>query len=352
MIGYVMLIVHRPDHCNGTFDANCDHTRVYSNITSILSAAGANDLLTDMGTYWKDYQGNDEYFWEHEWSKHGTCISTLNTKCYANYVPQQEVVDFFNTTVELFKTLPTYVTLAAAGILPAVSTTYTAAEIQAPLQAMHGASVILRCKNRALNEVWYHFDVRGSVQTGQFVAAEPNGVSSNCPPTGITYLPKSGSQMPTGSTTTAVTTTTRVEIPSPTGPPFQGKGFLQVRRQGRRTGCLISGGAWYTSGTCAGFRAQADIVEAGEKTRLFTLTTARGPCGFIRGRFACSKYLTTQTIFSSTGDGVSGTEKLSYRNQTTFFAASVPGRFEKIFLYSNTEDDHDLELEVLWSPPR
>jgi ribonuclease T2 len=30
-----------------------------------------------MSTYWKDYQGDDETFWEHEWAKHGTCISTL-----------------------------------------------------------------------------------------------------------------------------------------------------------------------------------------------------------------------------------------------------------------------------------
>jgi ribonuclease T2 len=94
-----------------------------------------------MSIYWKDYQGNDETFWEHEWSKHGTCISTLDTACYAGYVPQQEVVDFFNITTNIFKTLPTYMTLATAGVLPVTGTTYTAAQIQTPLQAMHGASV-------------------------------------------------------------------------------------------------------------------------------------------------------------------------------------------------------------------
>jgi ribonuclease T2 len=160
---------------------------------------GGAELLAYMSTYWKDYHGNDEYFWEHEWSKHGTCISTLNTKCYPNYIPQQEVVDFFEATVNLFKTLPTYVSLATAGIIPVTGKTYTAAEIQAPLQAMHGAPVTLRCKNGALNEVWYHFDVRGSVQTGQFVATEPNGMTSRCPRTGIRYLPKHGYPGSTGT---------------------------------------------------------------------------------------------------------------------------------------------------------
>lgn len=61
-----------------------------------------------MNTYWKDESGNDESFWEHEWSKHGTCISTLEPSCYTKYTPQEEVVEYFNRTVELFKTLPTY----------------------------------------------------------------------------------------------------------------------------------------------------------------------------------------------------------------------------------------------------
>lgn len=37
-----------PDHCDGTYDANCDATRAYTNITQILQAAGATDLLSYM----------------------------------------------------------------------------------------------------------------------------------------------------------------------------------------------------------------------------------------------------------------------------------------------------------------
>lgn len=97
-----------PDHCDGTFDANCDAARAYTGITGILQSFGKTDLLSYMNTYWKDYQGNDESFWEHEWGKHGTCISTLKPSCYTSYTSQQEVADFFQKTVDLFKGLDSY----------------------------------------------------------------------------------------------------------------------------------------------------------------------------------------------------------------------------------------------------
>lgn len=51
--------------------------------------------------------------------------------------------------------------------------TYTSAEIQAALKAATGHTVTLGCSNGALNEVWYHFNVKGSVSTGEFIATEP-----------------------------------------------------------------------------------------------------------------------------------------------------------------------------------
>lgn len=97
-----------PDHCDGTFDSSCDSTRAYTNITAILKSFGKTDLLAYMNTYWVDLDGDNESFWSHEWSKHGTCISTLNTKCYTSYTPQQEVADFFQKTIDLFKGLDSY----------------------------------------------------------------------------------------------------------------------------------------------------------------------------------------------------------------------------------------------------
>lgn len=98
----------RPDHCNGGFDQFCDSRRKYSNISLILVDAGRGDLLEYMSEYWKDFRGDDSNLWQHEWNKHGTCVSTLEPDCYADYLPQQEVVDYFDKTVEVYKELPTH----------------------------------------------------------------------------------------------------------------------------------------------------------------------------------------------------------------------------------------------------
>jgi ribonuclease T2 len=97
-----------PDHCDGTYDSNCDSSREYTNITAILQSYGKSDLLAYMNTYWVDLDGNDESFWEHEWGKHGTCISTLKPSCYTGYTAQEEVPDYFQKTVDLFKSLDSY----------------------------------------------------------------------------------------------------------------------------------------------------------------------------------------------------------------------------------------------------
>ncbi|KAI4240970.1 MAG: hypothetical protein L6R40_004850 [Gallowayella cf. fulva] len=293
-----------PDHCDGTFDQYCDPNRQYTNITSIISAAGQTDLLNYMNTYWKDYQGNDESFWEHEWGKHGTCISTLEPGCYDNYVPQQEVVAYFQKTVDLFKTLNSYSFLSAAGITPSASKTYTSSQILAALAKPRGVQVSIQCRNGELDEIWYFFDVRGSVQTGTFVAAQPDGSKSNCPASGIKYLPKTGTP-PSTSTGTLPSST-----PTP-GNPFSGKGTLPVTSGGSTNGCIISGGTWYTTGTCASFTAAASGSG-------FTLTSSKGNCAVSNNVLTCGTSVTAPTVFTTVND------KLAYNGGTNFYTGSVP----------------------------
>ena len=59
--------------------------------------------------------------------------------------------------------------LSAAGIVPSSSKTYTLAAINAALEKARGVSAVVQCSNGALDEAWYYFDVKGSVQTGTFV---------------------------------------------------------------------------------------------------------------------------------------------------------------------------------------
>ena len=129
-----------------------------------------------MSTYWKDDGGNDESFWEHEWGKHGTCISTFSTACYTDYVPTQEVVDFFQKTLQLFSALDTYAFLAAAGIEPSAAKTYTYAEIRTALVRDRRVDATIECGGAnatELDEVYYYYNVYGSAQDGTYIPAQP-----------------------------------------------------------------------------------------------------------------------------------------------------------------------------------
>ena len=264
-------------------------------------------------------------------------------------------MDYFKATIALFKTLPTYEALAAAGVTPSNSRTWIEDEIQAPLKEMHGAAVTLRCKGKVLNEVWYHFSVRGSVQTGEFIAAEPDGAKNSCPGTGIRYLSKGSSER--GSSTVEPTRSqpaTVTSLPTSTATPFAGRGFLQlyVKGESSHQGCLISTGTWYMSGTCASFRAQEDVVHKlatksndQKEPHMFTLLSSKGPCGIIKDKFQCRKNLAMQTIFSTTRNGT-----LSYQNHTSFYANAVPRRFEKADISIVRETGNaDVEVEIRWS---
>lgn len=155
-----------PNNCDGTYSENCDSSRAYTDITTLLTNAGKTSTLSTMQTYWLSDDESEEKFWEvrhlfmieyfllilcfeifkmsyqfpiistllnmranpaqrlqllqtshvfsvlihykHEWSTHGTCISTLKPSCYTSYTKGEEAVDFFTKVVSLFQGLPTY----------------------------------------------------------------------------------------------------------------------------------------------------------------------------------------------------------------------------------------------------
>ncbi len=69
--------------------------------------------------------------------------------------------------------------LEEAGIKPDHHHRYTSSQIQDALSKTTGHRVTLECKHGQLKEVWYHFHVRGSLQSGEFVPADP-GTSLSC----------------------------------------------------------------------------------------------------------------------------------------------------------------------------
>lgn len=330
----------RPDNCDGTFQQNCDSSRAYTNISAIL-AKSAPSTLSFMQTYWKDISGNDESFWEHEFGKHATCISTLDPDCYTNYQPTQEVGDFFTRTVSLFQSLPSYDWLAAAGIVPSKTATYTLAAIQAALTAHHGHNVIINCDNGELNELWYQFNVRGSVQTGTFTPVDPVGSGSTCPKTGIKYLPKSGSPAPTTTlkTTSKAASSTKSSSGGSTPPPggaLSGKGFLYIDTSSTTSdGFLVSSGAWYRAG---GTPATYTATPNGST---FTLSSSKGKCAILSdSSLSCSSSVSTASSF-----GYDGTH-LTYQGSAKFYAAATPSGQDQGTVFASS---HAVSVAIAWN---
>ncbi|WPH04335.1 ribonuclease t2-like protein [Acrodontium crateriforme] len=323
-----------PDNCDGTYQANCDADRAYTNITQILQAFGQDDLLSYMQTYWPDYQGNDESFWEHEWAKHGTCISTLDPNCYTNYQPTQEVPDFFNKVVTLFKSLPTYQWLSDAGITPSSSKTYTLSQIQTALSKQHGGQVYIGCASGALDEIWYFYNVKGSVQTGTFVPTDIVGSNGKCPSSGIKYLPKTGSSSPTSTAASSTTTISTGTTPTGTGGSLSGTGYINVLTSGTQKGCLISAGTWYTTGTCATYTATPS-------SNGFTLKSSKGSCGISNGAFTCGSSVSA-TVFGTDSSG----QDVEFNGSPNFYADSVPSGSTQVTVY--TSSSHSTLLQLQW----
>jgi ribonuclease T2 len=144
-----------------------------------------------MENYWVDIHGRNEQFWEHEWGKHGTCLSTLNPSCLPDGSPEgAEAVAFFRTVVGLFPQYNIYQSLAANGINPTTERTYTLSELESALQSSFGVEATFDCNHgRNLNQVYIYFNLRGSVIDGAFtpIDAPKRG---NCPSHGIRYEPK------------------------------------------------------------------------------------------------------------------------------------------------------------------
>ncbi|KAH6664956.1 ribonuclease T2-like protein [Halenospora varia] len=178
-----------PDLCDGSYPTYCHAAPVHHDITKLISASSP-ELLADMEKYWLPNAGTLEHFWQHEWNKHGTCINTLSPTCYPSYIYGEEVVDFFSRTVSIFKSLDTYKALAAKDIVPSTTKTYTSAEIIEALKEVNGREVVIGCWGNRLNQAWYSFNVKGSLQSGEFVATDPVGKGLRCPERGIRYLPK------------------------------------------------------------------------------------------------------------------------------------------------------------------
>ncbi|THH33249.1 hypothetical protein EUX98_g895 [Antrodiella citrinella] len=304
-----------PDHCDGSFDEFCSPERESTNITGVLEFNKEFEILAFMKKFWTDDTGNDESFWEHEWNKHGTCMSTLEPQCILgfNEEARTDIIIFLKRTIGLYQNLNTFEFLERKNIVPTTTKTYKFADVLSALVAATGKTPTVQCdgtNNAFLNELWYHFETKGSVVDGIFLHADPDpGSDSNCPED-VYYWPK-GAPLPTPSPTSTSA------APSPTS--TEDKGTIQVyTATGSNVGCILSKGTW-SQQTCATFRPTL-----GSAAGSIQLTSSKGPCAVnaTDGTLDCASGVTDASDFSNST--ISTGSLLAFNGSSQFSADVLP----------------------------
>jgi len=212
-----------PDNCDGSFTQYCDLSRQFDprpspnisngvpvpaytgpGVDTFIEAFGRTDLLNFMNTFWINQGDTNAHFWAHEFSKHATCFSTYDVKCFNPYIEHEDVINFFDSVIRAYKMFPTGKFLSAHGIVPSNTTTYTLAQLQGAVKAFTGAVPYFGCTGpqapegdgrTIVDEVWHFNHVLGTPQYGEFVHID-SVTPSSCTATGqIRYLERTPSSI-------------------------------------------------------------------------------------------------------------------------------------------------------------
>ncbi|KAJ6622915.1 ribonuclease [Mycena sp. CBHHK59/15] len=310
--------IHVPwnSSCDLTFTENCDSSRDYTGIASLLTAQGASNTLSFMQTFWKDINGNDETFWEHD---------TLEPSCLPSGSPKgAEAVAFFNTVVKLFQSLPTFTWLSNQGITPSSSGTHTLSSLTSAIKAESGFTPSFDCDGSNLNAVTYYFHLKGSIIDGTFVQINAPE-SGSCGTSAIKYPLKTGS--PVSTTTTATTTTTSAGTPG-----LPSKATIHASS----VGGLLSLGTWST-------QTLATYTLTGT-TSSFTMTSSKGNCGVSGGTFACGSGVSL-TTFSAVTSGSS--LLLASGGSTAWGSDGTPSGTTVFAVFTGSSHAQDYTLSII-----
>lgn len=129
--------------------------------------------MDQMKTFWPSNKHDNNCFWSHEWSRHGTCVSTLDPSCTSNPVKGKDVYDYFSKGLELRSKFDLYKALAAQRIFPSQSRRFRPDDIRAAIKAEFGVEPGLTCRNGNLEEVWLYFKVKNGDQYEPVQASHP-----------------------------------------------------------------------------------------------------------------------------------------------------------------------------------
>ncbi|KAI3431487.1 hypothetical protein D9Q98_004538 [Chlorella vulgaris] len=93
---------------------------------------------------WPSFKGTNLGFWEHEWSRHGTCARTIT-----GLRP-----DYFEAVLKLHESYDLDAALAVAGIAPSDAALYSTRKVSQAVEDAFGVLPLLSCHNGDLLELW------------------------------------------------------------------------------------------------------------------------------------------------------------------------------------------------------
>ncbi|ORX68802.1 RNase Sy, partial [Linderina pennispora] len=156
-----------PSACKGksppTF--GCDNSRKKRKVKSILQAAKP-ELVADMLIYWPASDNKHDEFWGKEWTRHGTCATTLDPKCFKSYTQNEDIVEYFSNAIKLHKAHNYIPALASKGIVPDDTALVDPKDFKDAIKTKLNIDVEISCTQSAdgteeiLNEVRTYFNVK------------------------------------------------------------------------------------------------------------------------------------------------------------------------------------------------
>lgn len=144
------------DDCDKGFPSNCDKNREYENIESILEEKEEYGILTFMRSNWVSFKGDNNKLWVHEFSKHGTCATTLNPSCFNDYKKYDDVVNYFNISMNTFLKEDVLSDLNNVNIVPTNNDVYSIEQIKK--SSKYKRQYI--CKFDRKKKVYYLIEIR------------------------------------------------------------------------------------------------------------------------------------------------------------------------------------------------
>ncbi|KAI8817581.1 ribonuclease T2-like protein [Fimicolochytrium jonesii] len=189
-----------PDYCDGTYNTSplgCDPARAYHDVSERIAANTVEKgFVEKLKKVWKGADGSYEWMWSHEWTKHGTCMSTINPTCFSKEVQaansSADVLTYFHTTYKLRERYEMGKILRKKNIVPSATKPYKFADFQAAIEADTGYPGTLQCVKvngtAYLSEVWLFLNARPNLK---FVSQIPVKLYNSCPNnTDIWFLPQ------------------------------------------------------------------------------------------------------------------------------------------------------------------